>query len=70
MEIPYTQLSAETLAAIIEEYITREGTEYGQREFSLAEKVEQVKRQLQTGEVIISFDTETETCQLSPANSG
>jgi uncharacterized protein YheU (UPF0270 family) len=66
MEIPFTALSSDTLEAIIEEFITREGTDYGEREYSLAAKVEQVKQQLQRGEVIINYDAETQTCHLAP----
>jgi hypothetical protein len=67
MEIPYTELSAETLEAVIEEFITREGTDYGQQEYSLQSKIEQVKGQLQRGEVKITFDPESETCSLISA---
>lgn len=67
MEIPYTQLPEDTLRAIIEEYITREGTEYGEREYTLEQKVEQLKKQLQRREVLISYDPDTQTCQLLPA---
>jgi uncharacterized protein YheU (UPF0270 family) len=66
MEIPFAALSSDTLEAIIEEFITREGTDYGEREYSLAAKVEQVKQQLQRGEVIINYDAETQTCHLAP----
>ncbi|MSR12564.1 MAG: YheU family protein [Gammaproteobacteria bacterium] len=65
MEIPYKDLAADTLTAIIEEFITREGTEYGEQEFSLADKVEQVRRQLQRGEIFVSFDPESQTCQIN-----
>jgi len=65
MEIPYKELSAATLAAIIEEYITREGTDYGDREYTLAQKVEQVKKQLERGDIYLSFDPESETCHLA-----
>lgn len=67
MEIPHTQLSADVLRAVIEEYITREGTDYGDREYTLDEKVEQVKNQLQRREVLISYDPDTQTCQLLPS---
>lgn len=66
MKIPYTELSEDALAGIIEEYVSREGTEYGDREFSLQDKVTQVKAQLQRGEVMIDFDPESETCHLIP----
>lgn len=66
MEIPYNALSAHALASVIEEFITREGTEYGEIELSLAQKVDQVKRQLERGEIYLSFDPLTETCHLAP----
>ena len=66
MEIPYTKLSEESLRAIIEEYITREGTEYGVKEYSFEQKIEQIRQQLLQGKIKINFDTETETCNLFP----
>jgi len=67
MEIPFTELAPDILDAVIEEFVTREGTEYGEQEISLAAKIEQVKAQLRRGEVIITFDPESETCSLEPA---
>ena len=40
MEIPHNQVPEQTLLAIIEEFISREGTDYGHREYTLDEKVE------------------------------
>mgnify|MGYP000709392875 FL=1 len=64
MQIPFEQLSADTLTAILEEYASREGTEYGEVDYSLAQKVSMLRKQLERGDVGISFDTETETCSL------
>jgi len=64
MQIPYKQLSSDTLSAILEEYASREGTEYGEVEYSLAQKVMMLRKQLERGEIGINFDTETETCSL------
>ncbi len=69
MEIPYTQLSEDTLRAVIEEYITREGTDYVEQDYSLEQKVQQLKSQLQRREVLISYDPDTQTCHLLPAIS-
>lgn len=66
MDIPYKAIPAETLTAVIEEYITREGTDYGEQEYSLQDKIDQVKRQLENGEIKITFDPESETCTLMP----
>jgi hypothetical protein len=62
--IPPEQLSADALQGVIEEFIMREGTDYGEVEWSLAEKVERVSAQLRKGLVVIAFDTLTETCTM------
>ena len=66
MDIPYTEISEEALKAIIQEYITREGTEYGIKEYSFEQKIVQIKQQLLKGDIKINFDDETQTCNLVP----
>lgn len=53
--IPYQQLSAETLEALIEAFVLREGTEYGEQDISLSDKVAQVKNQLQADQLVILY---------------
>ncbi|HJN52272.1 MAG: YheU family protein [Pseudomonadales bacterium] len=69
MRIPHDQLSAQALNGIIEEFITREGTDYGQRETPLEEKIRQIKAQIDRGEVIILYDSESQSCNLVPSNT-
>jgi uncharacterized protein len=69
VEVPRDALSAEALLGVVEEYITREGTEYGEREFTLAEKREQVLRLLERGEVIIVYEPESRSTTLKPKQS-
>lgn len=64
IEIPYERLSAEVLSKIIEEFVLREGTDYGDVEFSLEQKIDQVRRQLQHGKVVVVFDPESESVSL------
>ena len=64
MEIPYQQLSPDALQGIIEEYVSREGTEYGEREFSLKDKVAHVMTQLELGHVVLDYDPAEQTCNL------
>jgi uncharacterized protein YheU (UPF0270 family) len=64
IEIPAEMLSADILYGIIEEFILREGTDYGSHEVSLDNKIDQVKRQLTKGDVLITFDPATENCNL------
>ena len=62
--IPVERLSDDLLQAVIEEFITREGTDYGHQDFSLEQKVAQVKKQIAAGRVQIVFDPQTESCTL------
>ncbi len=64
MIIPYKQISTDALQGLIEEFITREGTDYGEMEFSLAQKVSQVERQLARGDIVIVFDPATESASI------
>lgn len=69
IEVPATALSDEALRRLIEEFVTRGGTDYGAVERTLAEKVADVRRQLQRGEVKIVFDPETDTVNLVVAHA-
>jgi uncharacterized protein YheU (UPF0270 family) len=66
MDIPWEELSTETLQALIEEYVSREGTDYGLYDFSLADKVGQVRLQLRNGQARIDFDPDSGTCHILP----
>jgi uncharacterized protein len=62
--VPYAELAPDLLHAVVESYVLREGTDYGEREFSLAEKVAHVIGRLERGEAQIVFDPETETVSI------
>jgi uncharacterized protein len=62
--VPYTELSEEALRGVVESFVLREGTDYGEREFSLDQKVAHVLRQLKGGEARIVFDPATETIDI------
>jgi len=66
VEIPPDALGAEALRGLIEAFVSREGTDYGERERTLEEKVAEVRRQLERGEARIVFDPDTETVNLLP----
>lgn len=67
MLIPYQQLSEDTLRNIIESFVLREGTDYGELEYSFEEKVTQVLQQLMSGEVLIEYSEEHESVTLIKA---
>lgn len=62
--VPMSSLSAQALDSLIQEFVTREGTDYGLREYTLQEKTQGVRRQLDRGEVLIAFDLERESATL------
>lgn len=70
VEVPYTSLRPDTLRAVVEEFITRAGTDYGQRERTLEEKVADVMRQLRNGEAKIVLDGQTDSVNIVLAAAG
>jgi hypothetical protein len=56
VEVPYTELSEDALRGVVESFVLREGTDYGERDVTHEDKVAQVIRQLRQGEVRIMFE--------------
>lgn len=67
--IPIDRLSPEALKGVIEEFISREGTDYGEREASRERSFREVKRKLETGLAVLVFDDETETTNIFQADN-
>jgi uncharacterized protein YheU (UPF0270 family) len=63
--VPHNELAADVLRAVVESFVLREGTDYGEREYSLDEKVARVIRQLERGEAHIVFDPDTESVDIA-----
>jgi len=68
MIIPWQDLAPETLDNLIESFVLREGTDYGEQELSLEQKVADVRRQLQSGEVLVVWSELHETANIMPRN--
>ena len=64
MIIPYEKLSAEALKGVIEEFVTRDGTDYGLVEVDLEKKVDMVLRQLKRDDAFIVYDEITMTINI------
>jgi uncharacterized protein len=62
--VPHAALSEDALRGLVEEFITREGTDYGHHEHSLEEKRASVLRQLKRGEAVILFDRDSEATTI------
>ncbi len=63
-KIPVNKLSAEALQGVIEEFISRDGTDYGEVEVPAETKIRQVKGKLEHGSAVLIFDDETETTNI------
>jgi len=64
MIIPHTEIAADTLQALIEEFVTRDGTDYGEHDVPVATKVQQIMQQLKRKEVFIVYSELDETCTI------
>jgi len=65
VEVPHVHLTPEALRSLVEEFVTRDGTDYGRVEKTLDEKVAAVMRQLDRGEVAILYDGENQTTSIA-----
>lgn len=68
MIIPLDTLPKETLSAIIENFVLREGTEYGSEDVALSDKIQQVEQQLKQGSALLVYSELHETVNILPAD--
>ena len=66
MIIPWQDISPDALDNLLESFVLREGTDYGEHERSLEQKVADVKRQLQSGEAVLVWSELHETVNIMP----
>ncbi|MEE4278070.1 MAG: YheU family protein [Halieaceae bacterium] len=66
VEVPTSRLSADSLQGLLEEFASRDGTDYGERETPLDERVSQLRAGLERGELQLLFDLSSETWDLLP----
>ncbi|WP_145519287.1 YheU family protein [Yersinia mollaretii] len=69
MIIPWQHVDSETLDNLLETFVLREGTDYGEHERSLAQKVEDVRRQLVSGDAVLVWSELHETINIMPRGS-
>lgn len=64
LEIPFEQIDPDTLRRMVQEFVTRDGADWGDIGCTLEEKVDQVLLQLKRGKVKIVFDQVSQTANL------
>jgi hypothetical protein len=60
LRIPHQQLSPDTLDALIEEFVTRDGTDPS----NATRSIQQVRKLLEQGKAVITFDEDSESCNI------
>ena len=64
--VPFQRLKIDVLQALLEDYATRDGTDYGERELTTQEKVDRLQCQLGAGDLQILYDADSEQWDLVP----
>lgn len=67
VEVAYSELDPQTLRNVIDDLVTRDGTDYGAVEKTLEQKALALMRALERGEAKLMFDPATETIGLMSA---
>lgn len=64
VEVPYRQLDPETLRRMIQEFVSRDGADWGDAGCTLEDKVDQVLQQLERKQVKVVFDLSSQTANI------
>ncbi len=64
VEVPLERLDTDTLQALLSEFASRDGTDYGEVETPLHDKIKQLKAQLESAQLRILYDTDSEQWDL------
>ena len=70
MIVPWKELAPATLHAVIEEFVTRDGTDNGYVSVGLDQKIERVRNMLERGDAQLVFDAATGTCNIISKEQG
>ncbi len=68
VEVPYEQLEPETLERLIEEFVTRDETNWGDLDSALEKKIGQVMDQLRNKKAKVVFDLTSQTANIIPSS--
>ncbi len=69
IEVPASALAEQTLLALLEEFASRDGTDYGVKELTLDEKVGRLRAQLDTSRIMLMYDSDSEQWDLVERDS-
>jgi uncharacterized protein YheU (UPF0270 family) len=64
VEVPYLDINPETLRNMIEEFVTRDGADWGDAGGSMEVKIKQVMRQFEAGKIKVVFDLTSQSANI------
>ena len=64
VSVPVAQLEPDTLGRLLEEFCSRDGTDYGLQETPLEQRVRQLHARLERGDARLLFDVESESWDI------
>lgn len=67
MIVPWQQINPDTLHQLLEEFASRDGTDYGAYETSLEDKVVQLEIQLKQKRILVVYSELHESINIVPA---
>ena len=68
MIVPWQNINTDTLNRLLEEFASRDGTDYGAYETSLEDKVVQLKVQLQQKRIVVVYSELHESVNIVSAD--
>ena len=64
VEVPYLDINPETLRNMIEEFVTRDGADWGDAGGSMEAKIKQVLRQFEAGKIKVVYDLTSQSANI------
>jgi uncharacterized protein YheU (UPF0270 family) len=64
VEVPYLGINPETLRNMIEEFVSRDGADWGEAGGSMEAKIKQVLRQFESGKIKVVFDLTSQSANI------
>jgi len=66
VDVPYQDVNPETLRNMIEEFVSRDGSDWGDAGGTMEAKIDQVLRQFKAGKIKVVFDLASQTANIVP----
>ena len=64
VEVPYKDINPETLRNMIEEFVSRDGADWGEAGGSMEAKIKQVLKQFEAGKIKVVFDLTSQSANI------